>query len=123
MSSHGRKKTVTVMVMMVPMTKRQAANSFVGVAPTPSRRTVSSSLLAMPPTPPAVADDHVHPAVVLPAVQVKDEETVPVLLRAVTPEDVVSFSQDKTMERSSYMDKKNHEMGKGNARLVLECDE
>ena len=98
MSSHGRKKIVTVMVMILMTRKKPAASSFVGVARTPSRPTVSSSPSAMPPTPSAVADDHVHPAAVLPPVQVKDEETAPVLLRAVTPEDAVSFSQDETMD-------------------------
>eukprot|EP00529_Nitzschia_sp_RCC80_P036803 CAMPEP_0113509504 /NCGR_PEP_ID=MMETSP0014_2-20120614/37616_1 /TAXON_ID=2857 /ORGANISM="Nitzschia sp." /LENGTH=189 /DNA_ID=CAMNT_0000405349 /DNA_START=142 /DNA_END=712 /DNA_ORIENTATION=- /assembly_acc=CAM_ASM_000159 len=61
-----------------------------------------------------VVDDHVHPAVVLPLVQAKAEETVPVLLRAATPEDVVSFSQDK-----SFVDGKEWNLG-GKWILVLQ---
>mmetsp|Transcript_5557 Transcript_5557/g.13399 ORF Transcript_5557/g.13399 Transcript_5557/m.13399 type:complete len:109 (+) Transcript_5557:302-628(+) len=101
-------------MVMILMTTKPVANSFVEEVLMPSRRTVSSSLSTMPPTPPAVVDDHVHPAVVLPLVQAKAEETVPVLLRAATPEDVVSFSQDK-----SFVDGKEWNLG-GKWILVLQ---
>ena len=108
-----------MMVMILMTRKKPAASSFVGVARTPSRPTVSSSPSAMPPTPSAVADDHVHPAAVLPQVQVKDEDTVPVPLRAVTPEDAVSFSQDNRMD-TFFDEEKKMELFGGKSILVLQ---